>query len=138
MIYTYSENIDAIFSRDICQFFGTTNWFWAWFRGGVQIEKAQDAINNYIMDIQANQKNWISKDKIYNPISMGGLNCIKLEQFFHSIRLNWMHRYISLGYKDFWTSILDKFLDINPQTRKNILKGALSERDKLPLYNPIF
>ena len=38
-----------------------------------------------------------------------------------------MHRYISLGYKDFWTSILDKFLDVNPQTRKNILKWGSEE-----------
>ena len=35
-----------------------------------QIFKAQEEINNYIMDIKHKNKKWISKDKIYGQISM--------------------------------------------------------------------
>ena len=53
-----------------------------------QTEKAQDAINDYIMNIGTANRKWISKDKIYAPINKGGLNCINLTDFFHSIRIN--------------------------------------------------
>ena len=36
--------------------------------GDHQIEKAQTAINNYIMDKTEAKRNWLSKDRIYQPI----------------------------------------------------------------------
>ena len=92
-----------------------------------QIEEAQEAINNYIMNINSNNKNWISKEKIYAPIKKGGLNCIKLDDFFHAIRINWMHRYISQSYDDFWTSILDNLLGVTKTSRKTILHWGPEE-----------
>ena len=92
-----------------------------------QTEKAQDAINDYIMNIGTANRKWISKDKIYAPINKGGLNCINLTDFFHSIRINWMHRYICQNYDDFWTSILDQFLNVDKNTRRNILKWGPEE-----------
>ena len=44
-----------------------------------------------------------------NPFKTS-LNCIKLNDFLHAIRLNWMHRYFTLNYNDFWTSLLDSLL----------------------------
>ena len=78
-----------------------------------QVEKAEDAINNYIMNINSQNRKLISKEKIYDPINKGGLNCIKLTDFFHAIRINWMHRYICQNYDNFWTTILDQLLDVN-------------------------
>ena len=34
-----------------------------------QVEKAQEAINNYIMNIGTTNRKWISKEKIYTPIN---------------------------------------------------------------------
>ena len=68
-----------------------------------QILKAQKSINNYIMNIKEGSKPWISKNKMYQPINKGGLNCIELSSFFKAIKLNWMKRYVSEQYKDFWT-----------------------------------
>ena len=39
-----------------------------------QIEKAQKAINNYIVDSNDAKRNWLSKDRIYQPIKKVGLN----------------------------------------------------------------
>merc|ERR1711891_133950 len=75
---------------------------------------------------ESNRK-WISKEKIYAPINKGGLNCINLTDFFHSIRINWMHRYICQNYDDFWTSILDQFLNVDKNSRKSILKWGPEE-----------
>ena len=72
-------------------------------------------------------KNWLSKDRIYQPSKRGGLNCIELNDFLHAIRLNWMHRYLSLNYNDFWTSLLDKLLIVNPATRPSILEWGSEE-----------
>ena len=70
------------------------------------------------MDSRKAGRNWISKEKIYKPINKGGLNCINMEEFMHAIRLNWMHRYITLNHNDFWTSLLDSYLDTTPTQRK--------------------
>ena len=57
----------------------------------------------------------------------GGLNCIKLTSFFKSIKLNWVKRYAILGYDDFWTSLLDSYLKINKNNRKQILNWGAGE-----------
>ena len=87
-----------------------------------QINKAQTAINNFIMNIKEGDKPWISKEKIYQPVNKGGLNCIELASFFKSIKLNWIKRYITEKYDDFWTDKLDDLLDVTLATRKTILK----------------
>ena len=38
-----------------------------------------------------------------------------------------MHRNITLGYNDFWTSIMDRFLNVNPTSRKTILEWGREE-----------
>ena len=88
---------------------------------------AQEAINNYIMNIGSTNRKWISKDKMYAPINKGGLNCINLTDFFHSIRINWMHRYVCQNYDDFWTTLLDQLLDIDKHSRRKILKWGPEE-----------
>ena len=60
------------------------------------------------MNIIEEDKPWISKSKIYQPINKGGLNCIELESFFKSIKLNWIKRYTSNEYNDYWTDLLDE------------------------------
>ena len=62
-----------------------------------QIEKAQTVVNNYIMDKNETKRNWLSKDRIYQPIEKGGLNCIEINDFLHAIRINWMYRYTALN-----------------------------------------
>ena len=65
---------------------------------------------------------------MYKPINKGGLNCINMEKFLHAIRLNWMHRYITLNHNDFWTSLLDYYLDTtwtpHPQIGKKSWNGV--------------
>ena len=85
-----------------------------------QIETAHKAINNYIMDSTEAKRNWLSKDRIYKPNKKGGLNYIELVDFLHAVRINWMHRYISLKYNDFWTSLLNLTLGVNQTTRSKI------------------
>ena len=92
-----------------------------------QIYKSQDAINNYIMNINSQNRKWISKEKIYAPINKGGLNCVNLTDFFHAIRINWMHRYICQNYDNFWTTILDHLLDVNKSSRRTILQWGPEE-----------
>ena len=87
-----------------------------------QINKAQTAINNFIMNIKDGDKPWISMEKIYQPVNKGGLNCIELNSFFKSIKLNWIKRYIKEKYDDFWTDLFDDPLDVTLATRKTILK----------------
>ena len=41
-----------------------------------------------------------------------------------------MHRYITLGYDDFWTSLLDMYLGITETTRKKILEWGPEEFNK--------
>ena len=55
------------------------------------------------------------------------MNCIELNYFLHAIRYNWMHRYLSLNYNDFWTSPLDIRLGVNPATRPIILEWGSEE-----------
>ena len=52
--------------------------------------------------------------------------------FLKSIKLNWMKRYISEQYKDYWTEILDNLLEVSPTTRSEILKWG-SERFLHPI-----
>ena len=49
---------------------------------------------------------------------------MKLDDFLHAIKINWMHRYIALGYKDFCTTILDDLLAVNPLSRKSIIEAS--------------
>ena len=53
-----------------------------------------------------------------------------MEKFLHAIRLNWMHRYITLNYNDFWTSLLDYYLDTTPTNRKKIMEWGTKEFNK--------
>ena len=99
-----------------------------------QISKAQQAINNFIMNIKENERPWISKEKIYQPIKKGGLNCIELTSFFKGIKLNWMKRYISENYNNHWTEILDSLLEVSPTTRGEILKWG-SEKFTTPIIS---
>ena len=74
------------------------------------------------MNINEGDKPWISKNKIYQPINKGGLNCIELESFFKSIKLNWIKRYTTNEYNDYWTDLLDELLQVTLATRKTILR----------------
>ena len=76
------------------------------------------------------KKNWISKDKIYKPIKKRGLIFIEQGYFLHATRLNWMHRYITLSYNDFWTSLLDMHLGITKTERHKILEWGPEEFNK--------
>ena len=60
------------------------------------------------------------------------MNCIELNDFLHTITLNWIHRYLSLNYNDFWTSLLDRLHRVNPATRLIILEWGSEE-----LNNPL-
>ena len=84
-------------------------------------------IKNYIMNKSENGKNWLSKDRIYQPIKRGGLNWTELNDFLHAIRLNCMHRYLSVNHNDFWTSLLDRLLGVNPASRQIILEWGPEE-----------
>merc|ERR1712082_502747 len=74
------------------------------------------------MNIKEGSKPWIHKNKMYQPVNKGGLNCIELSFFFKAIKLKWMKRYDSEQYKDFWTNILDEVLKVTPTSREQILK----------------
>ena len=63
-------------------------------------------------------------------MNKGGLNCINLTDFFHAIRINWMHRYICQNYDDFWTTLLDNILDVDKSSRTKILKWGPEEFNK--------
>ena len=75
------------------------------------------------MDSNLSKKIWISKDNIYKPVKKGGLSCIILDEFLHAITINWMHRYITLGYDDLWTSLLDMYLGTTKTARKKSWNG---------------
>ena len=50
-----------------------------------------------------------------------------------------MHRYICQNYDDFWTTLLDKLLDIDKQSRKKILKWGPEEFNRpIEKYNNKF
>ena len=55
---------------------------------------------------------------------------MNMEEFLHAIRLNWMYRYITLNYNDFWTSLLDSSLYTTPTNRKKILEWGTKEFNK--------
>ena len=86
------------------------------------------------MGVKANARPWISKEKMYQPVKNGGLNCIELTSFFKIIKLNWMNTYITEQYKDYWTEILDTLLEVTPATRREILKWG-SDRFTDPIKN---
>ena len=81
------------------------------------------------MNIVEGQHQWISEEKIYLPTSQGGLNCIELQPFFHSIRLKWVKRYIVEKYDNFWTSILDDSLGISKTNRGEVLEWGHNNFD---------
>ena len=83
------------------------------------LSKMQELVNNFI---RGGVHHWISDDKLYAPIKLGGLNCIELDSFFKGLKTNWIKRYIFHGYDDFWTDILDEILGVTINTRKNILQ----------------
>ena len=50
-----------------------------------------------------------------------------MNDLLHAIRINWINRYMSLNYNDFWTSLLDRLLRVNPATRPKILEWGSEE-----------
>ena len=52
---------------------------------------------------------------------MGGLNCIELNTFFITLKINVFKRYINYKYDDFWTSTLDKLFMVTPPNIISIL-----------------
>ena len=87
-----------------------------------QIAAAQTQINNFILGISSQNKKWISNDRLYLPISKGGLGCMELGSFFDGLKISWMRRYIVEGYQDHWADILDNSLHITPPQRANVLE----------------
>ena len=77
------------------------------------LSKMQELVNNFI---RGGVHHWISDDKLYAPIKLGGLNCIELHRFFKGLKTNWIKRYIFQGYDDFWTDILDEILGVTINT----------------------
>ena len=75
-----------------------------------QLKKSQELINTFI---RGGKHHWISDERLYTPTSSGGLNCIELDSFFKSLRMNWIKRYVHQEYDDYWTSILDKKLGVD-------------------------
>ena len=84
----------------------------------VMMEKMQNIINTFI---RGGYHHWISNDKLYAPVKVGGLNCIELDSFFKGLQTNWIKRYIFHKYDDYWTNILDEALGVNINNHQNIL-----------------
>ena len=82
------------------------------------LKKIQDLLNNFI---RGGNHHWVSNERLYTPTKLGGLNCIELDSFFKSLQLNWIKRYIIDKYNDYWTSLLDKILDVTIDTHHKIL-----------------
>ena len=54
---------------------------------------ALELINNFVMGIKAENRNWISKDLLYTPTSKGGFGIIRLHDFTKAIKCSWVKRY---------------------------------------------
>ena len=80
---------------------------------------------------------------MYLPTSQGGLDLIELGSFFKGMTLSWIRRYVIDKYNDFWTSILDEYLGLTPETRHHVLKWGDQEfvnplkNAKIPYLNQI-
>ena len=84
----------------------------------VQIEKIQQLLDTFIMHNSymspgLKKNSWIKSAILYGPKHLGGLGCIKVDEFIHGLNISWVHRYATKGYNDHWCDLLDKKLDIN-------------------------
>ena len=86
------------------------------------LNEIQVMINNFVMGIKENSKNWISKDLLYTQTSKGGCGMIKLEDFMKAIKVAWIKRYCIDMIDDHWADILDIFFNLIPDTRHTISK----------------
>ena len=82
----------------------------------------QTMINNYIMGISSNSKNWINKDLIYTHTSKGGFGMVRLEDFMRAIKISWIKRYCIDKIDDHWADIIDNYFHLLPDSRKTLLK----------------
>ena len=81
---------------------------------GDRLQRVQCVINNFIAFNKYDNKNklWFSYPMLYSDIKDGGFNMINLEDFFCSIKLGWIQRYVN-GIKDHWADLIDLKLNLN-------------------------
>ena len=53
-----------------------------------RFEEIQQHINNFVMNITLNSKNWINSELLYTQTTNGGMRMIRLEGFLHSIKVS--------------------------------------------------
>jgi hypothetical protein len=109
----------------------------------VQLNKIQETVNNFVQGIQINNKNWINTDLMYTPTKHGGLGMVRLSDFTKAIRVSWIRRYSIECTDDHWADIIDQKLNLNINTRKEILKYGPERfnriiKAKIPLISNFF
>ena len=88
-------------------------------------------INNFVMGIKENSKNWISKDLLYTQTSKGGFGMIKLEDFMKAIKVAWIKRYCIDMIDDHWADIIDEHYKLSTCRRKNLLEFGPERFNKI-------
>ena len=88
-----------------------------------KLQRVQCVINNFIAFNKYDNKNklWFTNPMLYGDIKDGGFNMIELKDFFSSIKIGWIHRYVN-GIKDHWADLIDLKLNLNHENRSEILK----------------
>ena len=82
------------------------------------LKKMQDLINSFI---RGGNCHWVSDERLYTPMKLGGLYCIELGSFFKALQTNWIKHYVIHKYNNYWTDILDKKLGVTINTHHKIL-----------------
>ena len=90
-----------------------------------RLQSIQCVINNFIAynkyEVKNKHKLWFSNPMLYGDTKDGGFNMFDLNDFFLSIKLGWIHCYVN-GITDHWANLIDLKLNLNKESRSEILK----------------
>ena len=95
----------------------------------------QKKLNTFVLHNQKYVENeskgpWLTPEVLYGPTSQGGLNMVKVDEFFHSLKCSWIRRYAIGLINDHWADLLDQIFGLNPANREQVLLWG-SERFKI-------
>ena len=107
------------------------------------LNEIQMLINNFVMGIKDNSKNWISKDLLYTATTKGGFGMIRLDDFMKAIKVSWIKRYCIDMIDDHWADKIDNYYKLTPLTRKTLLEYGPERfnniiKEEIPVISNLF